>query len=303
MDGGADLGAAWAAAMRAGDFARAWELSDRVLAARLAAGKPSWDAPRHLQWIWDGRPLAGRRVLVRCYHGLGDTIQFARFLPLLAAMAREVIVWAPSSLLPLLATMHDAGRLLPLHDGTPDVPYDVDIELMELPHALRITLAALPAEVPYLHPPAAPRLSPELAVGVVPSAGSWDPRRSIEPPLLGRLAAIQGVALYNLLPGADVPGAMDASTSDLLEAASRVKVLDVVVTVDTMMAHLAGALGVPVFTLLHSQPDWRWMTGRADSPWYPTMRLFRQKCAGEWEPAVADATAAIREIAAAHHRF
>lgn len=303
MDGGADLGAAWAAAMRAGDFARAWELSDRVLAARVAAGTPSWDAPRHLQWIWDGRPLAGRRVLVRCYHGLGDTIQFARFLPRLAAVAREVIVWAPPPLVPLLATMRGAGRLVPLHDGTPDVPYDVDIELMELPHALRVTLATLPAEVPYLHLPAAPRLSPELAVGVVARAGSWDPRRSVEPALLGRLAAIPGVALYNLLPGADVPGAADASTSDPLEAASRVKALDVVVTVDTMMAHLAGALGVPVFTLLHSEPDWRWMTGRADSPWYPTMRLFRQRSAGEWEPVVAEAAAAIREIAAAPRRF
>src|SRR5919204_527528 len=106
-------------------------------------------APRHEQWVWDGRPLADRTVLVRCYHGLGDTLQFARFLPLLANVARETLVWAQPPLLPLLATLPGVGRLLPLHDGAPGVDYDVDVEIMELAHALRTSADSLPACVPY----------------------------------------------------------------------------------------------------------------------------------------------------------
>jgi hypothetical protein len=287
MDGEAELGAAWVAAMRAGDFARAWTISDRVLAARVASG-PCWDWPRHLQWVWDGGALAGRRVLVRCYHGLGDTIQFARFLPLLGRIAREVVVWAQPPLIPLLATMDGVGTLLALDDGAPATTYDVDIELMELPHALRTTLSTLPAVVPYLHPPAAPRLSAQFSVGIVARAGGWDCRRSVDPALIAHLGAVPGIALFNLQPGDAVPGAADASTPDILAAASRVRALDLVITVDTMMAHLAGALGVPVWTLLHAEADWRWMERRHDSPWYPTMRLFRQKKAGDWAPAIEE---------------
>jgi hypothetical protein len=286
MDGEADLGAAWAAAMRAGDFARAWEISDRVLASRLAAGPPPWQAPRHLQWLWDGRPLAGRRVLVHCYHGLGDTIQFARFLPLLEGIAREIAVWAQPALIPLLATMRAGVTLLPLHDGAPPAGYDVDIELMELPHALRITRETLPARVPYFEVPAAPRLSERLGIGIVAKAGDWDRRRALDPAALRPLAELPGIALFNLQPGGSVPGAADASSEDVLVAAARVRALDLVITVDTMMAHLAGALGAPVWTLLHADPDWRWMAGGTRSPWYPTMRLFRQKDAGAWAPVI-----------------
>jgi len=295
MDGEADRGAAWVAAMRAGDFARAWAISDRVLAARVAA-RPCWDWPRHLQWVWDGRALAGSRVLVRCYHGLGDTIQFARFLPLLGRIAREIVVWVQPPLIPLLATMRGIPTLLPLDDGAPATTYDVDIELMELPHALRTTLATLPADVPYLHPPAAPRLSAQFSVGVVARAGGWDRRRSVDPALIARLGTLPGIALFNLQPGDAVPGAADAGTPDILAAASRVRALDLVITVDTMMAHLAGALGVPVWTLLHAEADWRWMERRDDSPWYPTMRLFRQESAGDWVPAIEEVVGALRSL-------
>ena len=123
--------------MRRGDFAAAWEVSDRIIAAR-APGEQCWHLPRHEQWVWDGRPLADRTVLVRCYHGLGDTIQFARFLPLLASVAGETVVWAQPALLGLLARLPSVGRLLPLHDGDPNVDYDVDVEIMELAHALRV---------------------------------------------------------------------------------------------------------------------------------------------------------------------
>ena len=292
LNGDHELAAAWMAAMRRGDFARAWEIGDHVLARRLAAG-PGRHLPRHQQSVWEGRPLEGRRVLVRCYHGLGDTIQFARFLPRVAGLARELIVWAQPALLPLLETMPRFGRLLPLHDGTPAVDYEVDLEIMEIPHALRITLATLPTRVPYFAVPAAPRFSDRFSVGIMAQAGAWDRRRSVPAELMASLGNLPGVALFNLQPGAAIPGAIDASAEDILVAASRVRALDLVVTVDTMMAHLAGALGVPTWTLLQADADWRWMEGRTDSPWYPTMRLFRQSQPGDWGPVVAQVLAAL----------
>ena len=283
-----DFAAAWQRAMRSGDFEAAWAIADRVLASDA---ERDWSLPRHQQRIWNGRPLAGQRVLVRCYHGLGDTIQFARFLPQLARLAREVTVWAQPALLPLLARLSNwQGRLLPLHDGTPEVHYDVDVESMEVPHALRTTLATLPAEVPYFDVARAPRLPAECSsvqVGVVTGCGDWEPRRAVLPALLAPLATLPGVALFNLQPGARIPGAVDVSTLDVLATAARVRALDLVISVDTMMAHLAGALGVPTWTLLQAHADWRWMEHRDRSPWYPTMRLFRQPSPGDW-PTVVD---------------
>lgn len=286
---GRDLAAAWIRAMRQGDFEAAWAISDRVLASSV--GRDS-TLPQHQQSIWNGSSLDGQRVLVRCYQGLGDAIQYSRFLPQLAQVAREVTVWAQAMLVPLLACMPDwRGRLLPLHDGVPEVEYDVDIEIMELPHALRTSLATLPAQTPYFDVVPALPLSPDkLQVGVMASAGTWDPRRCIPSALLAPLGNLPGVALYNLRPGARVPGALDASTADVLQTAARVASLDLVISVDTMMAHLAGALNVPTWTLLHAECDWRWMEGRDDSPWYPSMRLFRQPEPGNWSAVVDELT-------------
>ncbi|MDP9348872.1 MAG: ADP-heptose--LPS heptosyltransferase, partial [Gemmatimonadota bacterium] len=270
-------------------------------------GVPCHHRPRHEQWIWDGTPLQGRRVLVRCYHGLGDTLQFVRFVPWVRALAAEVTVWAQPALLPLLRTLPGVGRLLPLHDGTPGVEYDVDVEVMELAHVFRTTLDTLPAEVPYLHVDPSPLPTDGLAagrlrVGLVWRAGDWDERRSLPFPLLAPLAELPGVELHVLQRGpalAEHPegfGVVSGSDS-VLEAARVIRALDVVVTVDSMPAHLAGALGVPTWTLLHADADWRWMEGRADSPWYPTMRLFRQERPGEWEPVIARVAAGLRRRA------
>jgi hypothetical protein len=286
---------AWMNAMRQGDFARAWEISDQLLAQRVGL-EPPRHLPRHQQWIWDGRPLAGRKVFVRCYHGLGDTIQLARFLPRLVELAREVTVWVQPQLVPLLQRLPRPVGLLPLHEGQPaGLDCEVDLELMELPHALRVTLATLSAEVPYLAVPAAPRLSDRFSVGLVAQAGDWDPRRSVPVELIASLGEQPGIALFNLLPGSCLPGAIDASDPDVLVAAARVQALDLVISVDTMMAHLAGALGVPTWTLLHAEADWRWMEDRDDSPWYPTMRLFRQERPGDWGDVLLKVQAALVE--------
>ena len=287
-----DRGAAWLAAMRRGDFAEAWRISDRVLLDRLAGG-PCWDQPRHEQWVWDGRPLAGRRVLVRCYHGLGDTIQFARFLPQLQRLARQTIVWAQPSLVPLLQTSLRDSSVVPLDDGTPPLEYDVDIEIMELAHALRVTLATLPADVPYFSIPSAARLSGRFSVGVVATSGAWDARRSVPAPLISRLYDAHVADWFNLQLDAPLPGLRDVSTTSIVALASRLKALDLVITADTMLAHLAGSLGVRTWTLLPFEADWRWLADRSDSPWYPTMRLFRQSRAGDWEPVVEEVRKAL----------
>jgi hypothetical protein len=174
---------------------------------------------------------------------------------------------------------------------------------MELAHVFRSTLDTLPAEVPYLHADPAPiERDGRLHVGIVWRAGDWDDRRSIPFPLLAPLAGIPGVVLHVLQRGTgrdeyDEGFGIDSGSDDVTECARVMRALDLVVTVDSMPAHLAGALGVPVWTLLHADPDWRWMEGREDSPWYPTMRLLRQATAGEWEPVIARVAAGLREMA------
>jgi hypothetical protein len=286
--------------MRRGEFEAAWLVSDEVLRAR--AGVPCWDRPRHLQYVWDGTPVAGRRVLVRCYHGLGDTIQFIRYMPLLKALAAEVSVWAQPALLPLLRTVHGIDRLLPLHDGAPDVAYDIDLEIMELPHVFRTTLATIPAEIPYLQVTPKPLPSQgRLTVGLVWRAGEWDAQRSIPFSLLAPLREIPGITWYILQRGPGLaewcPGfGVLPGARNLFEEACLMRALDLVVSVDTLPAHLAGALGVPVWTMLPAKADWRWMDGRHDSPWYPSMRLFRQTRDEIWEPVITRVAAALERL-------
>jgi hypothetical protein len=290
--------------MRCGRFEEAWQISDEVV--RQRAGVPCYHLPRHEQYFWDGSSLAGKRVLVRCYHGLGDTIQFIRYAPLLRGVVRQVIVWAQPELLALLQTAAGMDRLLPLHDGTPEVEYDADVELMELPHAFRTTAETLPCTVPYLHVAAAESPVRDRAirrVGLVWQSGGWDDRRSVPTELLRPLAEVRGVRLVVLQQGPALeewtPGWGEiGSTPDPLELARRMRALDLVISVDSFPAHLAGALAVPTWTLLHSDPDWRWMLNRDDTPWYPTMRLWRQPRPGDWESVINRVATALRQISA-----
>jgi hypothetical protein len=285
---------AWVCAARRGDFQEAWRLSDRIRARTTNRGDPS--VPRHTQQIWDGTPFEGRRVLVRCYHGLGDTIQFARYLPPLCAIARDVIVWAQPKLVPLIETVCRGLTVLPLHDGAPDVDYDVDVEIMELAHAFRTTLETIPAKVPYLRAPGATDgHAAGSSVGIAWRAGDWDPRRSIGFARLTPLFDDTGldVRWHSLQFDArkdEQHPRLHASTSEemrLHTIAACMQAMALVISIDSMPAHLAGALGVPVWTLLPHDADWRWLEQRTDSPWYPTMRLFRQSPPGDWDDALA----------------
>lgn len=293
----------WMRCMRRGEFEAAWRISDQVLRSR--AGQTCWHLPRHLQWVWDGTPLDGKRVLVRCYHGLGDTIQFLRFLPLLKQIAAEVIVWAQPELIPLVRNSPGIDHLLPLHNGSPDVAYEADVEIMELAHVFRTTLRDLPVSVPYLHvEPARLPNDGNLAVGLVWRAGDWDERRNVPFSLLAPWAELPGITWHILQRGPGLAmrdpefGLLSGSDS-ILEAARVMRSLDLVISVDSLPAHLAGALGVPVWTLLRAQADWRWMDRTEESPWYPTMRLFRQERDGEWEPVLERI---VSELSALNHR-
>lgn len=283
-----DPGALWMRHMREGAWEKAWTLSDAGLAAPR-----DWTLPRHLQRIWDGTPPDGKHVLVRCYHGLGDTVQFARFLPMLRTRAASVTLWAQPVLIPLLRRLQADITPLPLHDGVPECSFDLDIEIMELPHLFRVTPETLPARVPYLHPPRRTLPGGTLHLGLVWQAGDWDNRRSIPSALLAPLARLPGISTHVLQRGPalrDWPRDLGriSGRDDPLETASLMTALDLVISVDSFPAHLAGALGRPCWTLLQHDADWRWMEGRADSPWYPTMRLIRQPRPGDWEAVAAE---------------
>lgn len=302
----------WICAMLAGAFERAWMISDEVL--RHRRGPRPRHLPHHLRWVWEGSPLAGRRVLVRCYHGLGDTLHFIRLMPWLAEIAAAVMVEAQPELLPLLRGAPGIDRLMALDTEPP--PFDVEIELMELPHALRLTEGTLPRDVPYLRLPA-PRSDmaarrtagpsdDRLKVGLVWTAGAWRPERSLRLEMLMPLDAVPRLALVSLQQG---PARAEIGTgagprfaaatpegSDIVDTAALMATLDGILTVDTMVAHLAGALGLPVWVMLPFAADWRWQVGRRDSSWYPTMRLFRQPAPGDWRPVVREVVAGLAAL-------
>lgn len=300
----------WMEAMLRGDFAAAWKISDGLLTR-----KQDRRVPRHEQSIWDGTPVAGKRVLVRCYHGLGDTIQFIRYAALLKRVAAEVIVWVQPSLIPLLRSVAGIDQLLPLHEGEPDVAYDVDVELNEMPFVFRTTLENIPADVPYLRVDSDSRLDrvslPQsdvsIRVGLIWQSGEWNPSRSIPFPVLRPLARLPGIQWHILQRHARSAGwngdfGVLSGGNNPLDDARLMRALDLVISVDTMTAHLAGALAQKTWTLLPFNADWRWMNDRDDSPWYPTMRLFRQKHEGDWNEVIEEVARELTKAVALSRR-
>ena len=292
----------WFAAMRAGDFAAAHSISDAVLAGRDRAARDNPRLPYHLRWVWDGRAFDHRDVLVRCYHGLGDTLQFARLLPFLSVRAASVYVEAPPPLLPLLALIPGPVLFLPFHPATPTPPRECDIEIMELFHALRVGRDEIPPP-PDLRVPAI-RIGTR-AIGLCWAAGDWDKARSVPLSRLLLACAGCGLRLVSLQRGAAASSAIASrfinpgdNNMSLIRSAGLIRGLELVITVDTMIAHLAGTLGVPAWVLLRREADWRWMEGGDDSPWYPGMRLYRQESEGDWEAPLARLGADLRRLAA-----
>ncbi|HSU59193.1 MAG TPA: hypothetical protein VLI55_07760 [Bryobacteraceae bacterium] len=292
----------WTCHMLLGQFESAWQESDRI----AARGRP--DPNR----FWDGLPVDGRSVLVRCLHGLGDTLQFVRYAPLIRPRARRLIIQAQPPLKALLEEAQIADEVITWDE--PEPYWNQQIEIVELPRLFRTTLASVPDSVPYLDIPAMP-VSREsdgpiaLRVGLVWASGSYNSARSIPLKGLAALLAIPGVRFYSLqaeperfelqTEKMDVCDIYDQA-SCALDAAKTLKSIDLLISADTMMAHLAGALACPVWTLLPFECDWRWMLGRADSPWYPTMRLFRQPQPGDWASVIASVGKELQKATSAH---
>lgn len=281
-------GASWTAAMRRNDHATAWKLAAADAARRDPAQRDDPALPYHLRWVWDGRDFDGRQVLVRCYHGYGDTLQFARFLPLLAHRAASVTVEMQPRLLPLFRGFPGISRLIPFDVTAPAPPQACDIEIMELPFALKAT----PLDAPPISLDVAPAALPARTLALCWEAGDWDQDRSIPEALMARLCrapAITLVAAPTTLPVLNPEGC----PLDLVRTAALVAGAAVVVTVDTMVAHLAGTLGRPTLLLLKHEPDWRWPLEGDRTPWYPTLRVIRQQRPGAWEGVIERARAAI----------
>jgi hypothetical protein len=262
---------------------------------------------------WRGEePIAGRTLLLFSEQGLGDTLQFVRYVPLLAERGARVVLWVQSSLKPLLAGMQGVEQVLAREETPP--ASDLHCPLMSLPLVFGTSPESVPADVPYLSAPQARieawrrrlALGPSragdaalLRVGLVWS-GSLDHRddhnRSIALERLLPLTALPRIEIVSLQKEvrASDRAALRSSgirhvgeaLEDFADTAAVVSLLDLVVSVDTAVVHLAGALARPVWVLLPAKPEWRWMRGREDTPWYPTARLLRQSRAGDWEEVI-----------------
>ncbi len=282
---------------------------------------PSFPPRGFSQPRWDGRPLGGRTVLVCAEQGNGDTIQFARYLPMVRARGGRVLLECQPGLADLMRASGLVDEVLARRDDfAVEAPFDTYIEMMSLAALFGTTLDDMPDAGPYLRAPddRVERWSQRvgdgegLKVGLV-WAGNPDHRsdstRSVDASAFAPLAAASGVRFYSFQKGG--PAAQLSSLAEMLpitdlaadlrdfaDTAAALRCMDLVIAVDTSVAHLAGALGVPVWTLIARVPDWRWMLDREDTPWYPTMRLLRQGTAGDWTSVIARAAGELRELAA-----
>ncbi len=268
--------------------------------------RPTAENRRFDQPEWDGTDLAGRRILLYAEQGLGDTIHAARYIPQVAATGGVVVVECPQTLVSLIASVDGADIVLP--SGNPLPAFDCQAPLLSLPRIMGTTLDEIPDSIPYLHvenagEPETPATSPGarhvgIAWGGNPNHEN-DKNRSCDLRNFLPLTTLPGTRFYSLQVGprsADIeahgcgPLFTDLSPRlrDFTDTARIVTRLDLVICVDTAVAHLAGALGTPVWLMLPFAPDWRWMLGRNDSPWYPTMILYRQPEPGDWDSVIVD---------------
>ncbi len=286
----------WEQAMSAGDFSLGWHIND--------ISKQHWPSAHRL---WKGRSSAGDKLLVRCLHGLGDAVQMLRYAPQLSALAAGTVFEVPAGLLPLAPYFRGVTQIASVESYTPRWTRGMQIEIMEAPYLFRTSLSQLPLSSSYLTLPSTAiaeraasmgkRRKPR--VGLVWSGGDWDRERWIPLRRLEPLLALQQLEFWNLQGGAAAKQAQGLALKtsfhygqrDLAALAATISNLDLIITVDTLAAHLAGALGIPAWVLLKHKADWRWLVDRSDSPWYPSLRLFRQPAPGSWDEVVT----AVRE--------
>ena len=268
--------------------------------------------------LWDGGPIDGKTILIHPEQGLGDSVQFCRYVPLLKQRGAQVIMAVGPPLAALFESLEGLDQMIGLKDPLP--PFDCHTPVMGLPHLFGTTLETVPGANPYLapKPEAVARWKERFAdlkglrVGVGWAGSAKHPndrRRSVDPVLLLPLLGIEGIdwvslqtadrrddlavfAEHKILDITDELG-------DFAETAAIVANLDIVICVDTALGHVSGAIGKPVWLLLSQPPDWRWMLGSTDTPWYPNHRLFRQPERDSWPPVIKAVRKALIEAAGA----
>ena len=311
-----------------GNYERGWPEHEWRLRCRRHVGfKPEIPA-------WQGEPLNGRMILLHAEQGLGDTLQFIRYAGLVAAMGGRVCVIVQTPLIRIVARCPGVEVAV---DGTSGTPIcDVHASLMSLPAIFRTTQRTVPNRVPYL--PAEPIVVDRWRQALGEALGESAPRSADRPLLVGiawqgspnnPMDRFRSFPLAELAPVADVPGVrflciqtidgldqipalegrfpvVDVPSNrprDFRDSAALISLCDLIITPDTAVAHLAGGLGKPVWLALSTVGEWRWMLDREDSPWYPTMRIFRQERYGEWGPVFGRMAAVLRQaIAELNHR-
>ncbi|MDQ2833626.1 MAG: hypothetical protein M3Y50_07760 [Acidobacteriota bacterium] len=295
----------WMISMLAGRFCEAWRESDAI---RLRGA-----ADPHR--FWEGEDLRGAHVIVRSLHGLGDAVQMLRYAPVLNALASRVVFEVPPRFVELARCFDRVDEVITWEGEEPvrKPEWNVQLEVMEFPYIFRTTESDLPLCTNYvrLKPEvvrsAADALNPAVTaretmrIGMVWSGGDWDSERSVPFSLLhsclqntpgacqlAEFWSLQGGMVAQDANGTNVRDAASQCGSGLMGLAATIANLDLVITIDTLAAHLAGALGKPTWVLLQYAADWRWMVERPDSPWYPTVRLFRQKRPGDWSSVMQE---------------
>ncbi len=296
-----------------GEFEEGWrEHEHRWQIKGLQAPARICSQPR-----WRGEDLQGRTILLDAEQGYGDVIHFVRYVPEIARRGGRVILFCYAELVPLLRRQLGIEQVI---STNPPPPFDVHCPLLDIPFVLGTRRSSIPADVPYLKADPAlaeawgRKLDPRtgrLRVGLVWAGQPLnirDGERSIAFSMLAPLVRTTGVTFYSLQTGDAASQAkhpprgmelidLTADIRDFADTAALISHLDLVISVDTAVAHLAGAMAKPVWVMITSVPDWRWLLDREDSPWYPTMRLFRQTVRGHWDDVVRRVAEALRAFA------
>ena len=298
------------ALLKAGRLREGWQqyefrlLCEPLLSRRQAFGRPAWS----------GQDLQGKTILLLAEQGLGDTIQFIRYAPRLKALGANVLLRVPDGVEAFAQGFPGVDKVL--ERGATRADFDYFLNVISLPHVIGIEGAAIPAAIPYLRADAiheskwATRLQSNgvLRIGLVWAGNpnhAADRHRSMSLATLAPLGEVSGARFFALQKGARedeaanpppgfVPVNLGPDLADFRDTAAVIGQLDLVLSVDTAVAHLAGAMGKPVWLMLPKAAEWRWLEGREDTPWYPTMRLFRQRRQGDWSDVVDQVRTALR---------
>jgi tetratricopeptide (TPR) repeat protein len=284
-----------------GDMAAGWEEHEwRWQTPKMMEARRNFAQPQ-----WRGEAAEGRTLLIHAEQGYGDTLQFCRYGPLAAARGLRVIMEVQKPLVRLLRGLPDVALVVARGDKLP--PFDIQCPMLSMPLAMGTTMATIPSAASYLHADAAQvaawrtrlaaRVNQGFSIGLAwtgNAAHAADRRRSIAPDRFTPLFEQAGLRFFSLQKGGTPAPASFPLTDfmpemgDFADTAALISNLDLVISVDTSVAHLAAALGKPVWLLDRFDSDFRWFTGRRDSPWYPTLRLYRQPQPGDWYSVVAE---------------